>query len=75
MKTKYQIEQEAQDTYHRFVATRDKIDVGGCGWEGLADFFTPGWGHPSASWPMLAGAPEMLSALAVIASRFTRPVQ
>lgn len=51
-KTKTQIEQEAQETYHRFVATRDKVDEGESGWEVMADFFTedavyidPAWGR------------------------------
>jgi ketosteroid isomerase-like protein len=52
MKTKKQIEQEALDTYHRFVATRDKVDCGACGWDVMADYFTedavyidPAWGR------------------------------
>ena len=45
-------EQEALDTYARFVALRDEIDVGGRAWSELADFFTedavyidPAWGR------------------------------
>jgi ketosteroid isomerase-like protein len=52
MKTKQQIEQEALATYRRFVATRDTVDSGKCGWEAMADFFTedavyidPAWGR------------------------------
>lgn len=52
MTSKSQIEKEAQDTYHRFVATRDKVDAGECGWDVMADFFTedavyidPAWGR------------------------------
>ena len=46
------IEQEAQDTYARFVALRDRIDRGDEPWSKLADFFTedaayidPAWGR------------------------------
>ncbi|MEM7412913.1 MAG: nuclear transport factor 2 family protein [Myxococcota bacterium] len=46
------IEQESQDTYNRFVALRDEIDVGKRPWADLADFFTedavyidPAWGR------------------------------
>lgn len=52
MKTKQQIEREARDTYHRFVARRDDVDAGKCGWDVMADFFTedavyldPAWGR------------------------------
>ena len=52
MSNKAQIEKEAVDTYDRFVALRDKIDVGEAGWDQLADFFTedavyldPAWGR------------------------------
>jgi hypothetical protein len=52
MNDKRQIEQEALDTYHRFVALRDRIDTGDAGWDSLADFFTedaayidPAWGR------------------------------
>ena len=47
-----QIEQESRETYHRFVALRDKIDAGDATWSQLADFFTedavyidPAWGR------------------------------
>ncbi|MBW2267289.1 MAG: nuclear transport factor 2 family protein [Deltaproteobacteria bacterium] len=46
------IEQEALETYARFVAVRDEIDVGEKDWPALADFFTedavyidPAWGR------------------------------
>jgi len=46
------IEQEALDTYKRFVALRDEIDAGRRSWRELADFFTedaayidPAWGR------------------------------
>lgn len=52
MNKKKQIEREAKDTYDRLVAMRDKIDVGECGWDKMADFFTedavyidPAWGR------------------------------
>ncbi|NND67049.1 MAG: hypothetical protein HKN19_05620, partial [Halioglobus sp.] len=52
MSKKEQIEQEALATYDRFVALRDRIDVGTAGWDQLADFFTedavyldPAWGR------------------------------
>ncbi len=40
MQDKAQTEREAQDTYARFVAQRDRVDVGEAGWDSLADFFT-----------------------------------
>lgn len=49
---KQTIEQEARETYTRFVAIRDQIDIGNADWAGLADFFTddavyidPAWGR------------------------------
>jgi len=46
------IEREARETYERFVAVRDEIDVGSKRWSVLADFFTedavyidPAWGR------------------------------
>lgn len=46
------VEQEALDTYQRFVNQRDRIDAGDAGWDTLADFFTedgvyidPAWGR------------------------------
>jgi hypothetical protein len=46
------IEQEATQTYARFVALRDEIDAGRRPWSALADFFTddavyidPAWGR------------------------------
>ena len=43
---------EATETYHRFVATRDEVDVGKKPWSAIADFFTedaiyidPAWGR------------------------------
>lgn len=52
MTDKKTIEAEAQETYNRFVAVRDKIDSGEASWSDLADFFTedgvyidPAWGR------------------------------
>lgn len=49
---KNDIEREAQETYDRFVALRDKVDVGEARWSDMADFFTgdavyidPAWGR------------------------------
>jgi ketosteroid isomerase-like protein len=46
------LEREALETYDRFVARRDEIDVGKSTWSSLADFFTedavycdPAWGR------------------------------
>jgi len=46
------IAREATETYERFVALRDEIDVGNATWSSLADFFTedaayidPAWGR------------------------------
>ena len=46
------IEQQSLDTYARFVALRDQIDVAEASWADLADFFTedavyidPAWGR------------------------------
>ncbi|MBW2425534.1 MAG: nuclear transport factor 2 family protein [Deltaproteobacteria bacterium] len=47
-----ELEQEAKETYGRFVALRDEIDAGRQPWSALADFFTedavyidPAWGR------------------------------
>ena len=52
MSSKQRVEQEALDTYRRFVAQRDQVDAGERGWDSLADFFTedavyidPAWGR------------------------------
>ncbi len=52
MNSKNQIEQEAQETYDRFVARREEVDAGQRGWGDMADFFTkdavyidPAWGR------------------------------
>ena len=52
MPDKQQVEEEAQQTYDRFVAMRDRVDAGDIGWDAMADFFTedavyidPAWGR------------------------------
>lgn len=52
MQDKQTIENEAQATYERFVAQRDRVDQGEASWADLADFFTedavyidPAWGR------------------------------
>ena len=52
MSDKLQVENEASETYNRFVCLRDDIDLGKRSWSDLADFFTddavyidPAWGR------------------------------
>lgn len=52
MQDKQSIENEALATYERFVAQRDRVDLGEISWADLADFFTedavyidPAWGR------------------------------
>ena len=52
MQDKQSIEKEALATYERFVAQRDRVDLGEICWADLADFFTedavyidPAWGR------------------------------
>jgi len=52
MNNKQQVEQETLATYQRFVAQRNEVDAGHCGWDSMADFFTedavyidPAWGR------------------------------
>ena len=52
MQDKQSIEKEALATYERFVAQRDRVDLGEISWADLADFFTedavyidPAWGR------------------------------
>lgn len=52
MSDKQRVEAEARETYDRFVAARDKVDIGELGWDVMADFFTedavyidPAWGR------------------------------
>ena len=52
MNDKRLIEQEASDTYERYVALRDQVDEGTARWSAMADYFTedavyidPAWGR------------------------------
>ena len=52
MSSKENTEKAALETYERFVAMRDKVDIGECGWDQMAEFFTedavyidPAWGR------------------------------
>ena len=52
MTDKTRIEQEACDTYERYVALRDQVDEGTATWSAMADYFTedavyidPAWGR------------------------------
>lgn len=49
------IEQEALDTYDRFVALRDRIDVGEATWADLADFFTEDAAYIDPAWGRIEG--------------------
>ena len=49
------IEQEARETYHRFVALRDEIDVGKQPWSKLADFFTEDAAYIDPAWGRIEG--------------------
>ena len=52
MNSKENTEKAALETYEHYVAMRDKVDLGECGWDKMADFFTedavyidPAWGR------------------------------
>ncbi len=49
------IEQEARETYRRFVALRDRIDVGERAWAELADFFTEDAAYIDPAWGRIEG--------------------
>ena len=49
------IEQEARDTYRRFVALRDEIDIGRKSWSALADFFTEDAAYIDPAWGRIDG--------------------
>jgi len=49
------IEQEALDTYTRFVAVRDEIDLGNESWAALADFFTEDAAYIDPAWGRIEG--------------------
>ena len=48
-------EQEALDTYTRFVAVRDEIDLGNETWAALADFFTEDAAYIDPAWGRIEG--------------------
>lgn len=49
------IEQEALDTYAKFVALRDEIDAGRKRWSALADFFTEDAAYIDPAWGRIEG--------------------
>jgi hypothetical protein len=49
------LEQEALDTYERFVALRDEIDAGKQPWSRLADFFTEDAAYIDPAWGRIEG--------------------
>jgi len=49
------IEKESLDTYARFVALRDEIDVGNARWSALADFFTEDAAYIDPAWGRIEG--------------------
>jgi ketosteroid isomerase-like protein len=49
------IEKEALETYGRFVAVRDEIDVGAKPWAVLADFFTEDAAYIDPAWGRIEG--------------------
>ena len=48
-------EREALDTYARFVAVRDRIDVGEADWPDLANFFTEDAAYIDPAWGRVEG--------------------
>jgi len=49
------IEREARETYQRFVALRDEIDVGRKPWSALAEFFTEDAAYIDPAWGRIEG--------------------
>lgn len=49
------LEQEARDTYARFVALRDEIDTGDASWADLADFFVEDAAYIDPAWGRIEG--------------------
>ena len=49
------LENEARETYGRFVALRDQIDEGGKSWAELADFFTEDAAYIDPAWGRIEG--------------------
>lgn len=48
-------EQEALDSYNKFVAVRDEIDAGTKTWSALADFFTEDAAYIDPAWGRIEG--------------------
>ena len=48
-------EQEARETYERFVARRDEVDVGRASWADMADFFTEDAAYIDPAWGRIEG--------------------
>ncbi len=46
---------QALETYERFVALRDKIDIGEAAWSDLADFFTEDAAYIDPAWGRIEG--------------------
>jgi ketosteroid isomerase-like protein len=55
MSEKTRAEQEALDTYGRFVALRERIDAGEATWDALADFFTEDAAYIDPAWGRIEG--------------------
>ena len=53
MRTK--LEDEARETYGRFVSLREEIDVGARSWSELADFFTEDAAYIDPAWGRIEG--------------------
>lgn len=49
------IADQARQTYARFVALRDRIDMGEAMWSSLADFFTPDAAYIDPAWGRVEG--------------------
>ena len=49
------LEDEARETYRRFVGLRDKIDEGASSWAELADFFTEDAAYIDPAWGRIEG--------------------
>ena len=49
------VEQEALETYERFVALRDQVDTGEKYWSALADFFTEDAAYIDPAWGRVEG--------------------
>jgi hypothetical protein len=49
------VEKEARETYERFVALRDEIDLGRKPWRALGDFFTEDAAYIDPAWGRIEG--------------------